>query len=301
MDSIRGNMISTTLSHTVGMTMVPKAQTKVDRFSARRYSSQVRPVGLNPPPQLSPIEEQEDDYCKVSEARRKRDTTTVKNDSKNPRQSIRDSLSVEQLSDLLFSRQHLQLLLEDQHMSEDFKAFIQTYRPASVPLLARYLNFRKALKAILYAEALFKGLHAPTDLPLVEETSSIAMPWVVQGEIEKSLDPLLEEDFRAFVAHVYVKIVDDALAERVVRKRASTVPIVADGLAEVFVLSDPGRPDNVIAFASQDFQEMTGYPRKEFIGRNCRLLAGPRTSPLGTRRFRASLEAEREHCEVLLN
>lgn len=46
---------------------------------------------------------------------------------------------------------------------------------------------------------------------------------------------------------------------------------------------------------------MTGYPRTEFLGRNCRTLGGARTSPLGITRFRSSLDAEREHCEVLLN
>lgn len=46
---------------------------------------------------------------------------------------------------------------------------------------------------------------------------------------------------------------------------------------------------------------MTGYPRKEFLGQNCRILGGRRTSAFGISRFRASLDVEREHCEVLLN
>ena len=46
---------------------------------------------------------------------------------------------------------------------------------------------------------------------------------------------------------------------------------------------------------------MTGYSRNEFLGRNCRTLGGHGTSTFGINRFRASLDAEREHCEVLLN
>ena len=46
---------------------------------------------------------------------------------------------------------------------------------------------------------------------------------------------------------------------------------------------------------------MTGYSRSEILGRNCRMLGGHKTSSLGVSRFRASLDAEREHCEVLLN
>ena len=46
---------------------------------------------------------------------------------------------------------------------------------------------------------------------------------------------------------------------------------------------------------------MTGYPRTEVLGRNCRMLGGPNTSSFGINRLRMSLDAEREHCEVLLN
>lgn len=46
---------------------------------------------------------------------------------------------------------------------------------------------------------------------------------------------------------------------------------------------------------------MTGYSRSEVLGRNCRMLGGPKTNSLGIGRFRTSLDAEREHCEVLLN
>jgi hypothetical protein len=46
---------------------------------------------------------------------------------------------------------------------------------------------------------------------------------------------------------------------------------------------------------------MTGYPRIEVLGRNCRMLGGPNTSSFGINRLRVSLDAEREHCEVLLN
>lgn len=46
---------------------------------------------------------------------------------------------------------------------------------------------------------------------------------------------------------------------------------------------------------------MTQYPRTYALGRNCRFLGGPKTDLLGKARFRTSLDAEREHCEVLLN
>ena len=214
---------------------------------------------------------------------------------------IQKLIPLDKLCGLLFSRQHLQFVLEDQNMSNEFKAFVHTHRPGSVPLLARYINLDKALKSITYAEAIMQGLEAVEDHPFTKEASRVAMPWVIQGQIDKALDIFLIDDFRAFIAHFYVKIAVSALADSVMGDQNQADSGMADGLAEVFVLSDPARPDNMIIYSSEGFEEMTGYSRKEFLGRNCRVLGGPKTSPLGIRRFRASLEAEQEHCEVLLN
>lgn len=45
------------------------------------------------------------------------------------------------------------------------------------------------------------------------------------------------------------------------------------------VLSDPRQPDNPIVHCNQAFLDLTGYDRKEVLGRNCRFLAGPTTEP----------------------
>lgn len=55
------------------------------------------------------------------------------------------------------------------------------------------------------------------------------------------------------------------------------------------------------ADAVPEFHRMTQYPSKKALGRNCRFLGGPKTDPNAIGRFRGSLEAEREHCEVMLN
>lgn len=39
-----------------------------------------------------------------------------------------------------------------------------------------------------------------------------------------------------------------------------------------FVICDPSLPDCPIVFASDAFLELTGYPREEVLGRNCRFL-----------------------------
>jgi PAS domain S-box-containing protein len=43
------------------------------------------------------------------------------------------------------------------------------------------------------------------------------------------------------------------------------------------VVTDPNQEDNPIVFANDSFLKMTGYPREEVVGRNCRFLQGVET------------------------
>ncbi len=61
----------------------------------------------------------------------------------------------------------------------------------------------------------------------------------------------MRDDLPAFVAYIYVRTVDVALVERVTGREDPSSNSIADGLAEVFVLSDPSRPDNPIVFTSE--------------------------------------------------
>lgn len=45
------------------------------------------------------------------------------------------------------------------------------------------------------------------------------------------------------------------------------------------VISNPRLPDNPIIACNDAFVELTGYPREEIIGRNCRFLRGEGTEP----------------------
>ena len=66
------------------------------------------------------------------------------------------------------------------------------------------------------------------------------------------------------------------------------------------VVTDATQADNPIIFANDAFLRLTGYPREEVIGRNCRFLQGVNTDPLERARLRAAISAGQDiTCELL--
>ena len=225
------------------------------------HQQQLDPYEDSPSP-LSPIEELDDDEFNVPPPRRNSDPGVA------PRriveQASHDDFSLdepdqpkdvihplEQRSELLFSRQHLQLILADLKLSLKFTEFLRTYRPESVPILAYYLDVVKALKTIKYAESIINGLAPIPGHEFTAGTNNATMAWVLEDKADRALDTLVKDDLPAFVAYVYVRTVDVALVDRVTGRDDPKSRSVADGLAEVFVLSDPSKPDNPIIFTSE--------------------------------------------------
>lgn len=145
--------------------------------------------------------------------------------------------SLEARSELLFSRQHLELIFADKELSKRFGTFLRTYRPDSVPILGYYLDTIKALRTLKYAEAVVKNLERIPGLDFTADAKGVAMTWVLEDKADRVLDILTKNDLPAFVAYVYVSIVDVALVERVTGKADMEVNDVAVGLAEVFTIS----------------------------------------------------------------
>ena len=54
------------------------------------------------------------------------------------------------------------------------------------------------------------------------------------------------------------------------------------------IVTNPRLDDNPIVFANDAFCRLTGYPRDEILGRNCRFLQGPDTDPAKVARMRAT-------------
>ncbi len=67
------------------------------------------------------------------------------------------------------------------------------------------------------------------------------------------------------------------------------------------VITDPLQTDNPIVFANNAFLDMTGYPREEIVGRNCRFLQGPETDAGSVAEIRLALADRRTISTEILN
>jgi two-component system CheB/CheR fusion protein len=65
--------------------------------------------------------------------------------------------------------------------------------------------------------------------------------------------------------------------------RATRMPIL---------VTSPRQPDQPVVFVNDAFCRLTGYPRAEILGRNCRFLQGPDTDPATVSRLRDAIHAE---------
>jgi len=62
-----------------------------------------------------------------------------------------------------------------------------------------------------------------------------------------------------------------------------------DSSTQALTLSDIRRPGAPLVYVNSGFEKMTGYPREETVGRNCRFLQGPETSRDTISRMRAAI------------
>lgn len=212
-----------------------------------------------------------------------------------------DTFSLEDQTQALFSRSHLQVIFADPTLLLKFTSFLGAHRPQSVPILVHYLDSLKSLRAIHYANAICEGLdpvegHDFTQKP-VKPTINLAL----EDRAHRAFDVLVTEELPAFVTHQYIQIVSASITARITGALSPHLRDASDGLAEVFCLTDPSRPDNPIVFASDEFNRTTQYGMGYVLGRNCRFLQGPGTNPESVRRLRDAVKAGKQHQEVFLN
>lgn len=150
----------------------------------------------------------------------------------------------------LFSRKHLEAIFEDPVLLLKFTSFLSSSKPDSLPVLIYYLDAVKAVKAIGYANAVAEALEPIPGCNFSEHPARQTVNTVLEEKANQAFDELVKEDLPAYVSHVFVQVIGQNIQRRVAGTLPPHLKDVSEGLAEVFCMSDPSKPDNPIVFAS---------------------------------------------------
>ncbi|KAK0120021.1 hypothetical protein ONS95_011436 [Cadophora gregata] len=214
-----------------------------------------------------------------------------------------NDVPIEDVVNRLFSIEHLHFILGDHHLFYKFSTFLNRFRPSLVPTLIRYLEMRKAMKAIEYANAVARSIRWPshTDYCKFSRVQAASTDARFQDYAARELLLLCSEALPAFITHTLIGVVSDCVARDIT---GQGIPIMRDlvgNLAEVYCLTDPSVHDNPIIFASEEFHRTTQYGTNYAINSNCRFLQGPATDKDTTLRLAKAISLGQESNEILLN
>jgi hypothetical protein len=159
--------------------------------------------------------------------------------------------SLEKRSEQLFSVAHLEVIFADPTLLSRFTTFLSRHRPQSMPILVYYLDAVKALKAISYSNAIADALEPLEGYEFTASPVCATVNTVLEDKARQAFDVLVQEDLPAYITHIYTKVVSLSITRRVTGTLPAQHHDASEGLAEVFCLTDPSRPDNPIVFASE--------------------------------------------------
>lgn len=156
------------------------------------------------------------------------------------------------LSEQLLSGDHLKVILRDPSFFLRFTAFLNRYRPHSAPVLVRYLEAQKAMKAVEYANLVAQSIKPlPSDPPGQTTCQAASVDMRFEARAKKAFNQLVTEALPAYITQALVKVVTESMVREIT---GATIPVMQElvgGLAEVFCLSDPSVKDNPIIYASE--------------------------------------------------
>ena len=168
-----------------------------------------------------------------------------------PPNGQKEVYSLEKRSQTLFSREHLQVIFSDPGLLFKFTSFLSAHRPKSVPVLVFYLDALKALRALHYANAICDGLDPIEGFEFTSQRPNPSVNPSLEQKANSAFDVLVKEELPAYITHLYIQVVSLSISRRVTGALAPHLLAASEGLAEVFCLTDPSRPDNPIVFASE--------------------------------------------------
>jgi hypothetical protein len=172
--------------------------------------------------------------------------------------------SLEKRALLLFSQAHLQVIFNDPALLFRFTAFLTSHRTESLPLLVYYLDTLKAIRAIHYANAISEGLDPVKGHDFTTQPLGCTSNQGLEERAKQAFELLAREDLPAYITHRYMQVVTLSIAKRVTGALESHLREASEGLAEVFCLTDPAKPDNPIVFASEGALQRYRFDNVDF-------------------------------------
>jgi hypothetical protein len=180
-----------------------------------------------------------------------------------PNELQASGFSLEQRTEEIMSKEHLQEIFSDPALLSQFTGFLSNNRPKSVPVLVYYLDALKALRAIKYANAVAEALEHIEGQDFSRHSAQPTMNGSIQEKADLAFEALVREDLPAFVTHAFIQVVSISIQRRICGTLPPHLREASEGLAEVFCLTDPSRPDNPIVFASEGmFNKLVSYSPK---------------------------------------
>jgi len=169
------------------------------------------------------------------------------------------SAKIEDLMSRLYAPEHLHLILADHGLFLKFSTFLNRFRPNLVPTLIRYLEMKKAMKAIAYGNSLARKIRWPsrTDYSLFSRLGASIIDTRFEDYAQRELDLLCSEALQAFTTHCLVDYVVDCVQKDITGQPVPAMQALVGQLAEVFCMTDPSLPDNPIIYASEGKQVLS--------------------------------------------
>jgi hypothetical protein len=133
-----------------------------------------------------------------------------------PQPRKKKSTSVDVLSESLFSGGHLDTILHDPQLFAKFTTFLNRYRPEVAPILIRYLETQKAIKAVEYANAVAKSVAPlPSDGSSKKDMTAAHVDSSFREMRQNAFDQLLTEALPAYVTYSLIKVATEIMVNEI--------------------------------------------------------------------------------------
>lgn len=136
-------------------------------------------------------------------------------DLKPPTRSKKPT-SLDVLSESLFGGGHLDTILQDAQFFVRFTAFLNRYRPQAAPVLIRYLETQKAVKAVEYANAVAESVAPlPSDSESEKKHTAAQLDTAFEAMRKKAFEDLLSQALPAYVTYSLIKVSTEIMVNEI--------------------------------------------------------------------------------------